>query len=318
MGQKTALVTGVTGQDGRLAAELLCSKGYRVLGTSRNGSAVLASDFEIIAWDLKDQDAIDAIMRHEPDEIYHFAAYSSGAGMFEQPVDIGDINGLAVARLLEAMRKIAPAARLCQASSSELFGAAAETPQNEDTRLNPRSPYGAAKLYAHAMIDIYRAHYGLFACSAILFNHESPLRGAGFVTKKVANAAARAKLGLLTTISLGDLEARRDWGYAGDSVEAMWRMLQGDEAMDYVVATGRTHSVRELCACAFEHVGLDYRNFVVANTDAPRVRETAQLVGNASRANRILDWRPQIGFHDLVRMMVDAELATLDTDFSKV
>ena len=311
-GEKTALITGVTGQDGHFAAGLLRGKGYRVVGTSRNGRTSPDLDIEVVAWDLTDQATIEAILgRYRPAEIYNFAAYSSGAGMFDRPVDIGDINGLAVARLLEAIRKVTPHARFCQASSSELFGDAVSSPQKEDTPFNPRSPYGAAKLYAHSMINIYRARYGIFACSAILFNHESPLRGSGFVTRKVANAAARAGAGLLKTVSLGNLDARRDWGFAGDTVEAMWRMLQTDEAGDYVVATGVTHSVRELCACAFGRVGLDYRDFVVEDPDAFRSAEPAQLVGDASKATNVLGWQPSMGFHDLVRLMVDAELASL-------
>ena len=314
-GEKTALITGVTGQDGHFAARLLRGKGYRVVGTSRAGRTPPDLDIEVVAWDLTDQATIEAILGHyRPAEIYNFAAYSSGAGMFDRPVDIGDINGLAVARLLEAIRKVTPHARFCQASSSELFGDAVSSPQKEDTPFNPRSPYGAAKLYAHSMINIYRARYGIFACSAILFNHESPLRGSGFVTRKVANAAARAGAGLLKTVSLGNLDARRDWGFAGDTVEAMWRMLQTDEAGDYVVATGVTHSVRALCACAFGHVGLDYRDFVVEDPDAFRSEEPAQLVGDASKAATVLGWKPSVGFEALIQMIVDAELAVLQVE----
>lgn len=308
---RTALVTGISGQDGQLAARMLLAKGYRVVGTGRRGGAGEdGSKVVVEPWDLRDAGAFAAILgRHRPAEIYNFAAFSSGAGMYDRPVDIGDINGLAVARMLEAIREISPEARFCQASSSELFGQPETSPQDERTSFHPRSPYGAAKLYAHTMVNIYRERYGLFACSAILFNHESPSRGPGFVTRKVTQAAARAKLGRLRSLSMGNLAARRDWGYAGDTVEAMWRMLQAEAPGDYVVATGRTHSVRDLCAAAFGHVGLDYRDYVVEDAAAFRDAESVQLVGDATRAAERLGWRPSIDFETLIRMMVDADLA---------
>ena len=313
MNARIAIVTGVTGQDGQLASRLLVEKGYRVIGLSRAGRASPALDIETIAWDPTDQAATETLLEHvQPDEFYNFAAFSSGSGMYDRPSELGDVNGLAVARILEAIRKVSPATRLCQASSSELFGSPEHAPQDERTPLRPRSPYGAAKLYAHAMIDVYRCHHRLFACSAILFNHESPLRGPAFVTRKIASAAARAKLGRLDVLALGNLEARRDWGYAGDTVEAMWRMLQAEAPDDFVIATGRSHSVRDLCAYAFSHVGLDYRNFVTESADEFRPAEPVEIVGDAGKAARVLGWQPTIDFATLVRMMVDAELAVID------
>lgn len=294
--------------------KLLRAEGYRVVGTSRDGATTTAG-LITHRWDLRDQSQLDDILRRErPDELYNFAAYSSGAAMFDAPVDIGDINGLAVGRILESIRAVDPSIRFCQASSSEVFGNASETPQRETTACRPRTPYGAAKLYAQTMIAIYRARYGLFATSAILFNHESPLRGRQFVTRKVSHAAASAKLGRLTAVTLGNLDARRDWGHAQDTVVAMWRMLQVADPDDYVVGTGVTHSVRDLCACAFSHVGLDYRDFVVEDREAFRVPETVQLVGDASKAARDLDWRPTVDFKTMVQEMVDADFRALNTD----
>jgi GDPmannose 4,6-dehydratase len=310
---KTTIVTGITGQDGQMAARLLLEKGYRVIGTSRSGRGPTGLDVPVVAWDLIDPSVIEGLLQTEqPQELYNFAAFSSGAGMYDRPLEIGDINGLAVGRILEAIRAASPHTRFAQASSSELFGLAQQTPQNESTPFRPRSPYGAAKLYAHAMIDIYRERYGVFACSAILYNHESPLRGPAFVTRKIARAAAEAKVGRLERLSLGNLEARRDWGYAGDSVEAMWRMLQAEAPADYVVATGRTHSVRDLCACAFGHVGLDYRSFVTEDPDAFRAAEPVEIVGDAGKAARVLGWLPKVGFEEMVRMMVHAELRAIE------
>lgn len=319
MAIQTALITGVTGQDGSYAAELLLSKGYRVLGAARDAqtaaprlSPSLASRIELVEWSMRDSEKMGKVLaRYRPTEFYNFAAYSSGAGMFDDPVDIGEVNGLAVARMLEAIRKTDPTIRFCQASSSELFGEPAESPQSELTPFQPRSPYGAAKLYAHQMIRIYRQHYGVFACSAILFNHESPRRGLGFVMRKITREAARIKRGLASELFLGNLGARRDWGFAGDYVYAMWLMLQQPRAEDYVVATGETHSVRELCECAFEYLGLDYRDYVREEAAAYRPAEPVQLVGNASKARQLLDWRPRVGFRELVSMMVEADLLLL-------
>lgn len=231
--------------------------------------------------------------------------------MFDEAPLIGEVNGIAVARILEAIREAGSSIRFCQASSSEMFGDALESPQSEETPFHPRSPYGAAKLYAHSMIGIYRRHYGLFACSAILFNHESPLRGLGFVTRKITHAAAKIKLGLANELRLGNLNAQRDWGFAGDYVRAMWLALQRQHAEDYVVATGEAHSVRELCECAFRYLGLNYQEYLREDPIAYRADERTQLVGNSERARRQLGWAPEVGFRQLVEMMVDADLQML-------
>lgn len=323
---QTALITGITGQDGSYMAETLLAKGYRVVGAVRDvqkAAATLLPDLadriELVNWNMRDsENMVKVLTRYQPTEFYNFAAYSSGAGMFDDPVAIGEVNGLAVARMLEAIRITDPAIRFCQASSSELFGEATESPQFERTPFQPRSPYGAAKLYAHQMIRIYRQHYGLFACSAILFNHESPRRGLDFVVRKVTHEAARIKLGLASELCLGNLDARRDWGYAGDYVRAMWLMLQQSSADDYVVATGELHSVRELCECAFGCVGLNYQDYVREDVAIFRPAEPVPLVGNATKARDQLGWRPEISFRKLVARMVDADLQmlrqTLDTN----
>jgi GDPmannose 4,6-dehydratase len=315
---KTALVTGITGQDGSYMAELLLAKGYRVIGLVRDVvvargrlRSTLAA-VELAKWDMLEQSDLEMLLSHyRPSEIYNFAAYSSGSGMYEYPVSIGDINGLAVARLLDAIRVVDRTIKFCQASSREVFGVAAQSPQSELTPANPRSPYGAAKHYADCMIRIYRQQYGIFACSAILFNHESPRRGLEFVTRKITHEAARIKLGLSTEIQLGSLEARRDWGYAGDTVVAMWLMLQQAEADDFVVATGATHSVREFCECAFGYLGLNYENYVRTDASVYRIDEPVTLVGNIDKAKTLLGWTPKVGFSELVRMMVDADLQML-------
>ena len=316
---KTALVTGVTGQDGSYLAELLIAKGYRVVGAVRDVQlaveslpSTLVSRVELVVWDVLDQRRmVDVLSRYRPQEVYNFAAYSSGAGMYDDPVAIGEVNGLAVARTLEAVREVDANIRFCQASSSEMFGEVTESPQSEETPFHPRSPYGAAKLYAHSMIRIYRQRYGLFACSAILFNHESPRRGLGFVTRKITHEVASIKLGLTNELCLGNLDARRDWGFAGDYMRAMWLMLQSAQADDYVLATGETHSVREFCECAFEYLGLDYRNYVREGSAAYRPVEVVQLTGNAEKARRCLSWVPELGFRELVSMMVDGDLRML-------
>lgn len=316
---KTAFVTGVSGQDGSYMAELLAQRGYRVIGLVREGSSYSVGTpyqkqdaAKLIAWDLRDQSRLAELLdEYRPAEFYNFAAFSSGSGMFDDPVGIGDINGLAVGRILEAIRAVDPAIRFCQASSSEMFGEPSVVPQDEATPFNPRSPYGAAKLYAHAMINIYRKQHGLFACSAILFNHESPRRSAAFVTRKITHAAASIKLGLSSELSLGNLDAKRDWGFAGDYVRAMWLMLQSDTPEDYVVATGTVHSVRELCDHAFAHVGLDYRDYVREDPAAFRPSETLQLVGDSSKAAKKLGWSREIDFPGLIRMMVDADMDRL-------
>lgn len=313
---RTVLVTGIGGQDGSYAAELCLGRGDRVIGTGRDPVALatrlpagLRDRVELRCWDMLSlADTLALVGDVRPDEIYNFAAYASGAGMYDDPLGIAEINGLAVARLLEAIRQTSPATRLVQASSSELFGLARLSPQSEATPFCPRSPYGAAKLYAHTMIGIYRRHHGLFACSAILFNHESPRRGPGFVTRKVTRAAAAISLGLETELTLGNLDAIRDWGFAGDTVAALALMLGAPAADDYVVATGIGHTVRELCRIAFAHVGLDYGDHVRIDAGSFRSAEPAPLVGDASHAREALGWRPQVGFAELVAMMVDADL----------
>lgn len=316
---RTALITGITGQDGSYLAEMLLAKGYRVIGGARNPDIARAtmlstvlSSLELVAWDMLDQPLMAEVLAAcRPAEVYNYAAFSSGAKMFDGAVDIGEVNGLAVVRLLEAIRAVDPTIRFCQASSSEMFGDAVESPQSEDTPFRPRTPYGAAKLYAHSMVRIYRQRYGLFACSAILFNHESPRRGLEFVTRKITHGAARIKLALADELHLGNLDARRDWGFAGDYVRAMWLMLQQSLADDYVVATGESHSVRELCESAFRRLGLDYRDYVLEDAVIYRPVETVQLVGNPEKARRRLGWNPEIRFTELIDMMVDADMLAL-------
>ena len=316
---KTALITGVTGQDGSYLAELLIAKGYRVVGAVRDEQlaveslpSTLVSRVELVVWDMLDQRRmVDVLSRYRPQEVYNFAAYSSGAGMYDDPVAIGELNGLAVASTLEAIREVDANIRFCQASSSEMFGEVTESPQSEETPFYPRSPYGAAKLYAHSMIRIYRERYGLFACSAILFNHESPRRGLGFVTRKITHEVASIKLGLSNELCLGNLDARRDWGFSGDYMRAMWLMLQSVQADDYVLATGETHSVREFCECAFGYLGLDYRDYVREGFSDNRHVEVVQIIGKPEKARRCLNWVPELGFHQLVRMMVDSDLRML-------
>jgi GDPmannose 4,6-dehydratase len=315
----TALVTGITGQDGSYLAEQLLAKGYRIVGAVRNARKAVGSlppglmnRVELVDWDMLDQRTmVDVLSQYQPAELYNFSAYSSGSGMFDGALEIGEVNGLAVTRILEAIREVDEKIRFCQASSSEMFGDAVDYPQSEETPFQPRSPYGAAKLYAHSMIRIYRQRYRMFACSAILFNHESPRRAIGFVSRKITHEAVKIKLGLQNELSLGNLDARRDWGFAGDHVFAMWLMLQQSHADDYVVATGETHSVRDLCECAFGYLGLDYRQHVREDATAYRPVESVQLVGDAGKARKQLGWKPQVGFRDLVGMMVEADLKLL-------
>lgn len=316
---KSVLITGITGQDGSYLAEELIAKGYRVIGAVRDKKGAeeslslgLKGAVELVTWDMRNQNRmVEVLAEQRPQEIYNFAAYSSGVGMFEDPTGVGEVNGLAVTRILEAIRAVDVGIRFCQASSREVFGEAIESPQSETTLVNPRSPYGAAKQYADSMIRIYRQRYDFFACSAILFNHESPRRGLGFVTRKITHAAAKIKLGLSKELRLGNLDAQRDWGFAGDYVRAMWLMLQQEHADDYVLATGQVHSVRELCEFAFSYLGMDYRDFVREGESFFRPAETALLVGDISKARAKLQWRPEIGFKELVQMMVDADLRSL-------
>jgi len=312
----TALITGITGQDGSYLAELLLAKGYRVVGIVRRSSTTpyerighLVDQVELVSADLLDQTSLtDAVGAAAPDEIYNLAAQSFVQTSWTQPVLTGEFTALGVTRMLEAMRKAAPKARFYQASSSEMFGKVMATPQNEDTPFYPRSPYGVAKVYGHWITVNYRESFGLYAVSGILFNHEGPRRGLEFVTRKVADGAARIKLGLATELRLGNLDARRDWGFAGDYVDAMWRMLQPPTPEDYVVGTGRTWSVRELCEAAFRAVDLDYRQYIVQDPRFMRPAEVDVLVADPTKAREQLGWSPTMSFPDLVAMMVEADL----------
>jgi GDPmannose 4,6-dehydratase len=316
MPRRAALITGISGQDGSFLAELLLEKGYRVVGTSPGADPGelhrirhLLSRIDIVRDDLLEQDRIEGIFReHRPSEVYNFAAHSYLADSFRQPILSTAVIAMGVTRLLEAIRKITPDARFFQASSSEIFGKPAEVPQTETTPFHPRNPYGVSKAYGHLMTITYRENYGLFACSGILYNHESPRRSPEFVTRKITRTAARIKQGFERELRLGNLEARRDWGFAGDYVKAMWLMLQQPVPDDFVLATGETHSVRELCEEAFSHVGLDYRDFVVQDPETFRQPEAMQLVGNPGKAIRVLGWQREVQFRELVRMMVDADL----------
>jgi GDPmannose 4,6-dehydratase len=313
----TALISGITGQDGSYLAELLLEKGYRVVGIVRRSSTTpyerighLVDRVEVCSADLLDQTSLtDVVHDAQPDEIYNLAAQSFVQTSWSQPVLTGEFTALGVTRMLEAMKKAAPKARFYQASSSEMFGKVVEVPQRESTPFYPRSPYGVAKVYGHWITLNYRESFGLYAVSGILFNHESPRRGLEFVTRKVTDGAARCKLGISKELKLGNLESRRDWGYAADYVDAMWRMLQRDEPDDYVIATGETWSVRQLCEFAFEAVGLDYREFVKHDTKFDRPAEVDLLVGDASKARDVLGWTPTVRFRELVQMMVEADLA---------
>ena len=316
-----ALITGICGQDGSYLAELLLARGDTVVGVDRPAAgdgrlpATLAGHVERVAMDLHDPVSIASALRHcRPDQVYNLAALTSGAGMFVDPPAIHELNGLAVVRLLEAIREVDPGIRFCQASSSEMFGLAASSPQDEGTPFNPRSPYGEAKRFAHEQVARHRREFGLFACSAILFNHESPRRSTDFVTRKISQGAARVRYGLATTLTLGNLDARRDWGHARDSVRAMVLMLAHDTASDYVVATGRSHAVRDFCERAFARVGLDYRDHVRQDGADFRPAEQVPLVGDAGKALRELGWAPTVGFDELVAEMVDADLAQLSAD----
>ena len=314
-----ALITGITGQDGSYLAELLLSKGYDVVGVVRRTShhsyeriEHLLDRVQVVAADLLDQHSLTVVLQDtRPDEVYNLAAQSYVPTSWTQPVLTGEFTALGVTRILEAIRLVHPSAKFYQASSSEMFGRVTETPQRETTSFYPRSPYGVAKVYGHWITVNYRESYGLFAVSGILFNHESPRRGIEFVTRKVTDGVARIKLGLAKEIRLGNLDARRDWGYAGDYVDAMWRMLQRAEPRDYVIGTGRTHSVRELVEAAFGHVGLDWQQYVVTDPRYVRPAEVDLLQADPSKAHRELGWSPTVGFRELVAMMVDADLERL-------
>ncbi len=315
--RKRALITGITGQDGSYLAELLLDKGYEVFGvvrrTSHHGLARIdhiADRLTLLPADLLDQHSLTvALQQSRPHEVYNLAAQSYVPTSWSQPVLTGEFTALGVTRMLEAIRLVHPSARFYQASSSEMFGKVTETPQKESTTFYPRSPYGVAKVYGHWITVNYRESYDLYAVSGILFNHESPRRGIEFVTRKVTDGVARIKLGLATELPLGNLDAHRDWGFAGDYVDAMWRMLQLDEPQDFVVGTGVTHSVRELVELAFGHAGLDWQKHVTLDQRFIRPAEVDLLLADPSMAKATLDWTPTVGFAELVAMMVDADLA---------
>jgi GDPmannose 4,6-dehydratase len=317
--KKTALITGITGQDGSYLAEFLLEKGYRVVGMTRRSSTDvheriehITDRIEIVSGDLLDQSSITSIVADvRPHEIYNLAAQSFVPTSWAQPVLTGEFTALGVTRMLEAIRAVDPTIKFYQASSSEMFGKVVETPQRETTPFYPRSPYGVAKVYGHWITVNYRESYGLFAVSGILFNHESQRRGKEFVTRKISDGVARIKLGLAKELRMGNLDAHRDWGYAGDYVKAMWMMLQQDRAEDFVIATGRTHSVRDFVRLAFEVVDLDYERYVVSDPKFFRPAEVDHLIGDYSKAKRILGWEPETSFEELVEMMVRADLERL-------
>ena len=314
-----ALITGISGQDGSYLAEFLLEKGYEVFGIVRRSSN---ENFErihhirdrvtLIHADLLDQVSLSqALLRSEPDEVYNLAAQSFVPTSWEQPVLTAEFTAIGVSRLLEAIRAVCPKTKMYQASSSEMFGKVRQVPQNEDTPFYPRSPYGVAKVYGHHITVNYRESYGLFAVSGILFNHESPRRGLEFVTRKITHGVARIKLGLAKELRLGNLEAERDWGFAGDYVRAMWLMLQQSKAADYVISTGVTHSVRQFAEAAFSSVGLKYQDFVKVDAAFMRPAEVDQLMGDSTRARKDLGWSPQVSFSEMVEMMVKADIAKL-------
>ena len=315
----TALITGITGQDGSYLAELLLSKGYRVIGVARRSSTVtyeriehLLDNITVVQGDLHDQGSLLALIEeYEPSEVYNLAAQSFVPTSWNQPALTGEITALGVTRILEAIRFVNPKIRFYQASSSEMFGKVVEVPQCETTAFYPRSPYGVAKVYGHWITVNYRESFNMFASSGILFNHESPRRGLEFVTRKISDGVARIKLGQAKELRLGNLEAQRDWGFAGDYVEAMWRILQHDKPDNFVVGMGETHSVREFCEIAFNHVGLDYNDYVVQDERFYRPAEVDLLISDPSKARSVLGWEPAVGFKELVTMMVDHDLERL-------
>ncbi len=320
----TAIITGITGQDGSYLAELLLSKGYRVVGMVRRSSVVtferiehIQDQLDIIQGDLHDQSSLmDLMEQYRPDEVYNLAAQSFVPTSWNQPVLTGEVTALGVTRMLEAIRLVSPKTHFYQASSSEMFGKVLEVPQKENTPFYPRSPYGVAKVYGHWITVNYRESYNLYAVSGILFNHESPRRGTEFVTRKITYAAARIKLGLANELRLGNLESRRDWGFAGDYVEAMWRLMQNEHAEDFVVGTGETHSVKEFCEQAFSYLDLDYKAYVVQDPRYYRPAEVDALVADSSRVRQKLGWSPKVNFTGLVRMMVDSDLKRLGGETS--
>ena len=318
----TALITGITGQDGSYLAEVLLSKGYKVVGAVRRSSTVtherishLLDDIIVEQGDLTDQGSLLALVeKYKPAEIYNLAAQSFVPTSWNQPALTGDVTAIGVTRILEAIRFVNPKIRFYQASSSEMFGKVVEVPQKETTPFYPRSPYGVAKVYAHWITVNYRESFDIFATSGILFNHESPRRGLEFVTRKITDGVARIKLGLAKELRLGNLDSRRDWGFAGDYVEAMWMMLQQDKPDTFVVGTGETRSVRDFCEIAFDHVGLDYNEFVIQDERYYRPAEVDLLISDPSKARSVLGWEPSVSFNELVTMMVDADMERLSVN----
>jgi GDPmannose 4,6-dehydratase len=318
----TALITGITGQDGSYLAEFLLEKGYHVVGMVRRTSTVnfqrihhIQKRLTLAPGDLLDQASLASVLQeHRPQEVYNLAAQSFVPTSWNQPVFTGQVTALGVTRILDAIRQIDPEIRFYQASSSEMFGKVREVPQNENTPFYPRSPYGVAKVYGHWITINYRESYDLFACSGILFNHESPRRGLEFLPRKVAHGAALIKLGMARDLRLGNLDAKRDWGYAGDYVRAMWLMLQQEQAQDYVVGSGETHSVRELCQVAFSHLDLDYEEFVITDPRFVRPADVDLLVSAPTKAREELGWQPTVSFKELVEMMVEADLKRLQAE----
>ncbi|MBI5934910.1 MAG: GDP-mannose 4,6-dehydratase [Chloroflexi bacterium] len=315
----TAIITGITGQDGSYLAELLLSKGYKVVGVARRASTVtyeriehLLDKITVVQGDLTDQGSLIALLEeHKPTEVYNLAAQSFVPTSWNQPALTGDVTALGVTRLLEAIRYVNPKIRFYQASSSEMFGKVLEVPQREDTPFYPRSPYGVAKVYGHFIAVNYRESFNIFATSGILFNHESPRRGLEFVTRKITDGVAKIKLGMSKELRLGNLESQRDWGFAGDYVDAMWRMLQQDEPDNYVVGTGETHSVQEFCEIAFGRVDLDYKKHVIVDERYYRPAEVDLLISDPSKAAKVLGWEPKVTFKQLVEMMVDSDMKRL-------
>jgi GDPmannose 4,6-dehydratase len=322
MSERTALITGVTGQDGSYLAEFLLERGYHVVGMVRRTSTVnfsriahIQDRLKLVSGDMLDEPSMIAILQeYRPAEVYNLAAQSFVQTSWKQPVFTGEVTALGVTRILDAIRIVDPTVRFYQASSSEMFGKVREVPQSENTPFYPRSPYGVAKVYGHWITVNYRESYGLHATSGILFNHESERRGLEFVTRKVTHGVARIKLGLDDELRLGNLESRRDWGFAGDYVRAMWLMLQQEKPDDYVIATGETHSVRELCQAAFGYVDLDWEEYVVQDERFMRPAEVDLLVGDANKAGQVLGWEPQVTFRELVERMVEADLELLENE----
>lgn len=315
----TAIITGITGQDGSYLAELLLSKGYKVVGVARRASTVtyeriehLLDKISVVQGDLTDQGSLIALLEeHKPTEVYNLAAQSFVPTSWNQPALTGDVTALGVTRLLEAIRYVNPKVRYYQASSSEMFGKVLEVPQRETTPFYPRSPYGVAKVYGHYITVNYRESFNIFAASGILFNHESPRRGLEFVTRKITDGVAKIKLGMAKELRLGNLESQRDWGFAGDYVDAMWRMLQQDEPDNFVIGTGETHSVREFCEIAFSRLDLDYKKHVIVDERYYRPAEVDLLISDPSKAGKVLGWEPKVTFKQLVEMMVDSDMKRL-------